>query len=100
MTDGRAPFVDAHASLMDALGTDATLQRGSGPAVPVRVVVHDGVARVGDYGQVIGRKTLVDVLRSQWQPRRGDVLTIDGAARPVEAIEQDDGIVVTAVLHG
>lgn len=100
MTDGRAAFVDAHASLMDVLGTDATVQRGSDAAVPVRVVVHDGVARVGEYGQVVGRRTLVDFLRSQWTPQRGDVLTLDGLDRKVEAIDTDDGMVVTAVLHG
>lgn len=100
MSDGRAAFVDAHASLMDALGTDATVQRGSDAAVPVRVVVRDGMARVGQYGQVAGRNTLVDFLRSAWQPKRGDLVTIDGVTRPVEDIDVDDGIAVTAVLHG
>jgi hypothetical protein len=100
MTDGRAAFVDAHASLMDALGTDATVQRGSDAAVPVRVVVRDGVSRLGQYGQVVGRNTVVSFLRSQWQPKREDVLTLDGVARKVEAIDEDDGIAVTVVLHG
>lgn len=100
MTLATNPFVDAHADLMSALGTDATVQRGTDAAVPVRVVVHDGVARVGEYGQVVGRNTRVDFLRSSWQPQRGDLVTIDGVARKVETIDSDDGIVVQAVLHG
>ena len=86
--------------MLAVLGTDATVQRGADPAVPVRIVVHDGVSRVGQYGQVLGRNTVVDFLRSVWTPKRGDVVTIDGVARAVENIEADDGIVVTAVLHG
>lgn len=100
MALGTDPFVDAHADLLSALGTDATVQRGNDAAVPVRVVVHDGVARVGEYGQVVGRQTLVDFLRSNWQPQRGDLVTIDGTTRKVESIDSDDGIVATAVLHG
>lgn len=106
MYDGRTIFAEAHVDLMgtvgsdEGLGTDAIVQRGASDPVPVRVVVHDGVARVGEYGQVIGRNTLVDFLRIEWSPRRGDKVTVDGSTRPVEDIESDDGVVVTAVLYG
>lgn len=100
MSDATAIFADAHADLFDALGVDAFVQRGTAAAVPVRVVVEDGVARVGEYGQVVGRNTLVNFLRAQWAPVRGDLLTIDGATRKVESIDTDDGIVVRVVLHG
>ena len=100
MTNASAVFAEAHVDLFDALGVDAFVQRGSDADVPVRVVVEDGVARVGEFGQVIGRNTCVNFLRVQWVPMRGDLVTIDGAGRKVESIDTDDGIVVRVVLHG
>lgn len=100
MNGAAAIFADAHADLFDALGVDAFVQRGADPALPVRVVVEDGVARVGEYGQVIGRNTMVNFLRVQWVPARGDLVTIDGGTRKVDAIDTDDGIVARVVLHG
>jgi len=100
VNDAAGIFADAHVDLFDALGIDAFVQRGTDAAVPVRVVVEDGVARVGDYGQVIGRNTLANFLRAQWVPARGDLLTIDGNTRKVESTDTDDGIVARVVLHG
>lgn len=100
MNDAAAVFAEAHVDLFDALGVDAFVQRGTDAAVPARVVVEDGVARVGEYGQVVGRNTHVSFLRAQWVPVRGDLLTIDGATRKVESIDTDDGIVARVVLHG
>ena len=104
MPSATAVFADAYADMLSALGVDtsnATVQRGAGDPVPVSVVVHDGVARVGEYGRVIGRNTTVDFLRSEWQPMRGDLVTLDdGTSRKVDEILTDDGIVVTVVLHG
>jgi hypothetical protein len=79
---------------------DATIQRGTDQPVALRVVVDDGVAKVGQYGQVIGRVSKVSFLRAEWPPARGDILTIDGQARKIEAIDSDDGYIVEAVLHG
>jgi hypothetical protein len=100
VNDATAIFTDAHADLFDALGVDAFVQRGADAPVPVRVVVEDGVARVGEYGQVIGRNTCVNFLRAQWIPARADLVTIDGSTRKVDAIDTDDGIVARVVLHG
>jgi len=100
VSDVTATFGEAHADLFDALGVDAFVQRGTDAAVPVRVVVEDGVARVGEYGQVVGRNTCINFLRAQWLPVRGDLVTIDGNARKVDAMDIDDGIVVRVVLHG
>jgi len=100
VNDAAAIFADAHADLFDALGVDAFVQRGTDAALPVRVVVEDGVARVGEYGQVIGRNTLVNFLRAQWVPVRGDAVTIDGVSRKVDSIDTDDGMVCRVVLHG
>lgn len=95
-----AILANAHADLFDALGVDVFIQRGTGAVLPVRVVVEDGVARVGEYGQVIGRDTFANFLRAQWIPARGDVLAIDVASRKVDSIDTGDGIVVRVVLHG
>lgn len=100
MNDATTVFAEAHVDLFDALGVDAFVQRGTDDPAPVRVVVEDGVARVGEYGQVIGRTTHASFLRAQWVPVRGDLLTIAGAIRKVESIDTDDGIVVRVVLHG
>lgn len=98
------PFVDAHADMLSALGGNvatAVVTRGSVDYGPFQVVVHDGVARVGEYGQVIGRSTHVDFLRSAFLPARADLVSLNGGAtRKVEALEADDGIVVQVVLHG
>ncbi|HEX7113201.1 MAG TPA: hypothetical protein VF216_12215 [Mizugakiibacter sp.] len=95
-----AVFADAHAALFAALGVDATVQRGAAAPAAVRVIVRDGVARIGEYGQVLGRARHVSFNRAQWQPARGDVVVIGGDTRTVEAIESDDGYAVEAVLHG
>ncbi|HXD35437.1 MAG TPA: hypothetical protein VN624_02210 [Rhodanobacter sp.] len=104
MTLAADPFVDAHADMLSALGGNvatAVVTRGSVDSDPLQVVVHDGVARVGEYGQVVGRNTRVDFLRSAFQPVRGDLVSLNGGPlRKVDAIEVDDGFVVQVVLHG
>lgn len=94
------PFVDAHADMLSALGIDLTVQRGVAAAVTVRAVVRNEQQVAGQYARFAGIKTLVDFLRSTWIPAKGDMVTIDGITRTVEAIEADDGMVVTVVLHG
>lgn len=68
-------------------------------------MVDDGVAKVGQYGQVIGRVTKISFIKTEWDPVRGDVVTYPDRngvllARKIEAIDTDDGRVVEAVLHG
>lgn len=86
--------------LFDEFGIDATVQRGADPAVPVRVIIDEGVQRVGEYGQIVGQVTVASFKVPQWRPKQGDVLTIDGVPRPVQTIDSDDGYVARAVLHG
>jgi hypothetical protein len=93
-------FGDMHAALFDQFAVAATVQRGAGAATPIRVVVQDGVAQLGQHGTVIGRVTKISFIRSEYLPARGDLLTIDGNTRKVEAIDTDDGMIVEAVLHG
>jgi hypothetical protein len=105
-----AAVADIDASLFDMMGDDATVQRGAGAPVPVRVVVTRGVAKLGEYGQVVARVTTVlfhqsdltigGVTYTGWQPQQGDQLTLTDGTRKVASIDADDGYVTTAVLHG
>lgn len=105
-----APFdamlADLHPELFDVFGSDGLIARGAAPAVPVRIVVDQGVERVGEYGQSTGRVQTVDFLAAQYRPRQGDVVTaLDGLGaplwtKPVASIDADDGYVIKAVMHG
>jgi hypothetical protein len=93
-----APMGDA---LFDQFAAPVTIQRGAAALVGGRCIVDDGTAQVGEYGQVIGRVTRVSFIKAEWDPARGDIVTTeDGTARKIESIEEDDGLVVKAVLHG
>lgn len=96
--DALAASMDA--SLFETFGEDATVSRGAGDPVPVRVVITRGVERFGDYGQVVGRVTVADIRNSEWVAKPGDVLQLASGARTVEAVDKDDGYVNSAVLHG
>jgi hypothetical protein len=100
VSDFDAAIADADDALFEAFGTDATVSRGAEPAVDVRVVVTRGVARYGEYGQVVGRVTTVDFRIAQWLPRPGDVLHLPEGDRKVQGLDADDGRVARAVLHG
>jgi hypothetical protein len=94
------PFDALHDAVFDTFGIDIIVQRGSGPAVPVRVIVRDGVARLGEFQQVIGTARHLIVQCRQWQFQRGDVASWNGQAHTVEAQVADDGYVNEAVLYG
>lgn len=90
----------ADVALFGVFGTAATVQRGADPAVPVTVVVDRNVAKLGDYGQVVQRVDRISLRNSEWVCIRGDAFVIDGIGRrTVESLEDDDGLVNTAVLH-
>jgi hypothetical protein len=100
VSDFDAAVADMDASLFEVMGDDATVQRGAGAPVTVRVVVTRGQAKLGEYGQVVARVTTARFRNSEWQPQQGDVLTLIDGVRKVAAIDDDDGYVTTAVLHG
>lgn len=88
-----------HLAQFEVFGIDATVKRDD-DIIRTRVIVRDGVAKIGEFGRVIGRSRQVCFLRDWFQPRRGDIVTIGGRTQPVEAIVADDGFVVEVVLHG
>ena len=98
-------FADAMLpQLFDTFGVDATVQRGAAAALPVRIIVNRGVPRYGEYGQVVGTSTVVDMQLSQWQPQQGDVLAwtdrLGAHSKTISAEIDGDGMVAKAVLHG
>lgn len=93
-------FDGMHEDLFDQFGQDGTIQRGAAAPVPVRVVVDEGVQRLGEYGQVVGRVTVVSFLVAQFRPRQADVVNVAGWSKPVASIDADDGFVAKVVLHG
>lgn len=89
-----------HATLFDTFGVDATVMRGAGPLVAVRVVIDEGQELLGDHGQSVGQVTVAKFRVAQFRPRPGDLLSWNRQTRPVERVIRDDGHVAEAVLYG
>lgn len=86
--------------LFDRFADACVITRGAAAPVTTRVILEDGVEQIGEYGRVIGRATRASFIKSEWDPQRGDVISVDSTLRPVESIDNDDGLVVQVVLHG
>ena len=93
-------FSAAGAIVFETLGVVAQVQRPSSSSTSIRLVVRDGVERLGEFQQVIGRARHVVARNADWVFRRGDLVAIEGRLQPVEAIIRDDGLVNEVVLHG
>ena len=93
-------FSTSDSVVFDVLGVVAQVQRRSNPSVSIRLVVRDGVERVGEFQQVIGRARHVLARNTEWVFRRGDEVTVDGRTQAVEALVRDDGLVNEATLYG
>ena len=86
--------------VFDTLAVVAQVQRRPNPSERTLLVVRDGVERLGEFQQVIGRARHVIARNREWRFRRGDEVTLDGRTQPVETLVKDDGLVNEAVLHG
>ncbi|QQQ00975.1 hypothetical protein [Lysobacter enzymogenes] len=86
--------------IFDTLGVIAQVQRRPNPSVLIPLVVRDGVERLGEFQQVIGRARHVVARNVEWVFRRGDEVTLDCRTQAVEALVRDDGLVNEAVLYG
>lgn len=93
-------FLRADESVFEVLGTVTQVQRPPNPSASIRLLFRDGVERLGDFQQVIGRARHVVARNADWVFRRGDLVSIDGRVQPVDAVVRDDGLVNEAVLHG
>lgn len=101
-----AQFAGMHEDLFDEYGQNGSIVRGANAPVPVRVIVNEGVERVGEYGQSIGHVMVVHFLVSEFRPQQRDVLTLLDTlgetvwTKPVASVDKGDGYVVQAVMHG
>ncbi|WP_223618998.1 hypothetical protein [Lysobacter sp. ESA13C] len=86
--------------VFDTLGVVARIERDGGHTVRSHIVVRDGVERLGEFQQVIGRSRHVLARNREWVFRRGDVVALSDRTQMVEALIEDDGLVNEAVLHG
>lgn len=93
-------FAVADDVIFEVLGVVAQVQRPPHPSVQIPLVVRDGVERLGEFQQVVGRARHVSARNRDWLFRRGDDVTLDGRTQAVEALVRDDGLVNEAVLHG
>lgn len=80
------PFAALHQTLFSSpLCEDVTLR-----GVPARAFVDRNIEMIGEYGQVAGRQTLVD-LPVEHAPEQGDTLIISGIAYILDTPAGDDG---------
>ncbi|WP_057916371.1 hypothetical protein [Lysobacter antibioticus] len=86
--------------LFETLGVVARIERDGGHTVRSLIMVRDGVERLGEFQQVIGRARHVVARNSEWVFRRGDEVTLDGRTQSVETLVRDDGLINEAILHG
>ena len=100
MSDADMAFADLHLDLFEVFGRDGTVQRGSAAAVPVRVVIEQGVERYGTSGEVVATVTVLSFMSSQWVPSAGDVVTVGTWIKKVDVLDSDDGFVAKAVMYG
>ena len=95
-----SPFETMDDVLFETLGVVARIERDGGHTVRSHIVVRDGVERLGEFQQIIGRARHVVARNREWLFRRGDEITLDGRTQFVEALVRDDGLINEAVLHG
>lgn len=88
---------DAAAAIHQALGEQATYTHpGGGAGVPCRVVLYRDSALLGEYGQIIERRTEADILSTEVEnPQRGAILAVAGTSyivRGTAFTDSDSGI--------
>ena len=93
-------FSTADAVVFDVLGVVADVQRRPNSSARFPLIVRDGVERLGEFQQVIGRARHVVARNTDWVFRRGDEITLHGRTQTVESVTRDDGRVNEAVLYG
>lgn len=93
------PFEQMDDVIFATLGVVAPVRRPNVSSVRIPLVVRDGVERLGEFQQIIGRARHVSARNREWTFRRGDEVTLDGRVQTVEALVTDDGLINEAVLH-
>ncbi|ALN93811.1 hypothetical protein [Lysobacter gummosus] len=93
-------FSTADDLIFSALGVVAQVRRVDLPPIRIILVVRDGVERLGEFQQVVGRARHVIARNREWLFRRGDEVTLPDRTQTVETVVKDDGLINEAVLHG
>jgi len=86
--------------LLARLGEQVSVARAGGASKTFRAFVDEAVQEVGQRGRVYSSKRVVAMMLADWQPLKGDTFTVRGKDSKVEDIAENDGLVVTVVLHG
>lgn len=95
-----ADFAAMHVDLLAEMGEPGTVVRGDADPVPLMLFVDDAVQDLGQYARVVSNKRVIAMMKADWQPARGDVITVRDRTSKVDEILADDSIVVTVVMHG
>lgn len=93
-------FCVADDVVFTTLGLVAQVQRLPNRSAPITLVVRDGVERLGEFQQVVGRARHVIARNREWVFRRGDQVALPDWTQTVEAVVKNDGLINEAVLHG
>lgn len=93
-------FTAATRELLAVLGEQGTVVRGAADPVPLTFFVDDALQELGNYARVMSGKRAIGMMKADWQPARGDVITVRNETRKVDEIATDDGIIVVVVMHG
>ena len=93
-------FTTMDDAVFATLGVLAQVQRRPHSSAHIPLVVRDGIERLGEFQQVVGRSRHVIARNREWLFRRGDEISLDGRTQTVEALVRDDGLINEAVLHG
>lgn len=98
----RSVFAQALPGIFQAAGEEAVFTPSSGPACACFVFLDFAVALqpTGTEAQVWAQGTTIEALLSEIgrEPVRGETFTVDGTAYTVQAILQNDGLTVRAVV--
>lgn len=88
------PFAILHQSLFASPLCEDVVFRGVG----ARAFVARNVEMVGDYGQAVGRRTMVE-LPSSSTPVEGDAIVIDTVAYVLDVLSTDDGQIARWIVR-
>jgi hypothetical protein len=87
------PFERMHNRLLSLLGEEAVLR-----STPCRVAIEHGVAITGDYGSVVGFRS-VATIPADLSPKKGDQLTVGAKAYTLDALDSSDGYTARFILR-
>ena len=86
----------------DEFATAASYQPvAGGDPSPIIAIVDRDVEQVGEYGQVMERRTEISFQKSEYsaKPKRNDEITVDAEAFLVDGLISDDGAILKVAVR-